>query len=196
MKPKMVEIDVQCHYPFLWQLVQERLSGKTCSSVREHPGTTCAKNTNMPQSNIALAQRTGSVQPHPLQIETRGFMATFVFTVLLNGELDQMMFLRSLKWRPKLSSPYRQTSSSKKSTPQDLQSQCCETVSYSLNNVKSSISRHNHHLLTTTSTTAKPCQCNCKKTNVCPLDGKCLTSNIVYELKQRCMYVCMYVAFI
>ena len=40
---------------------------------------------------------------------------------------------------------------------------------------------HNHRLLTKTSTVPKPKECDCRKSNVCPLNEKCLTSNVVYK---------------
>ena len=55
-------------------------------------------------------------------------------------------------------------------------------VSYScMDNVKSNITRHNHGLLTKTSTVPKPKECDGRKANVCPLNEKCLTSNVVYK---------------
>ena len=53
-------------------------------------------------------------------------------------------------------------------------------VSYlCMDNVKSNITLHNHHLLTKTSTVPKPKECDCRKANVCSLDEKCLTSDVV-----------------
>ena len=55
-------------------------------------------------------------------------------------------------------------------------------VSYScMDNVKSNITRNNHRLLTKTSTAPKPKKCDDMKSNVCPLNEKCLTSNVVYK---------------
>jgi hypothetical protein len=50
-----------------------------------------------------------------------------------------------------------------------------------MDNVKNNITRHNHRLLRKTSTVPKPKECDCRKAKVCPLDGKYLTSNVVYK---------------
>ncbi len=97
----MAEIDVQCRLSLSMATCQENLSGKTCSSMRAHTGRSCAKSMNMPQSLQHCSS--GSVQPQSRQIETKGSQATFVFTVLLKGGLNQMMFLRCLKCRHYLS---------------------------------------------------------------------------------------------
>ena len=50
-----------------------------------------------------------------------------------------------------------------------------------MDNVKSNITRHNHRLLIKTPTVPKPKECDCRKSNVCPLNEKYLTSNVVYK---------------
>ena len=53
-------------------------------------------------------------------------------------------------------------------------------VSYScMRNVKTSISNHNHQLLKQRA--ESPTNCNCRLPNECPLNGKCLTENLVYK---------------
>ena len=53
-------------------------------------------------------------------------------------------------------------------------------VSYScMQNIKSVINNHNMKVLNNTAETEE--SCNCRNKNNCPLDGKCLTSNIIYE---------------
>ena len=53
-------------------------------------------------------------------------------------------------------------------------------VSYScMENIKSTISNHNHELVS--NDLAASAQCNCKNEKECPLDGKCLVKNIVYK---------------
>ena len=53
-------------------------------------------------------------------------------------------------------------------------------VSYScMENIKSTISNHNHELLS--NDLPASAQCNCKNEKECPLDGKCLVKNIVYK---------------
>ena len=53
-------------------------------------------------------------------------------------------------------------------------------VSYScMENIKSTISNHNHELLS--NDLPASAQCNCKHEKECPLDGKCLVKNIVYK---------------
>ena len=48
-------------------------------------------------------------------------------------------------------------------------------------NVKSAISRHNNQMLSKTKTTPETENCNCQKPSECPLNKKCLSSNIVYK---------------
>ena len=53
-----------------------------------------------------------------------------------------------------------------------------------MSNVKSIISNHNKCLLKKQSvTSASPVDtdCNCRKKDTCPLSGKCLTANVVYQ---------------
>ena len=53
-------------------------------------------------------------------------------------------------------------------------------VSYTcMQNIKSVINNHNMKVLNNTAETEK--SCNCRNKNNCPLDGKCLTPNIIYE---------------
>ena len=53
-------------------------------------------------------------------------------------------------------------------------------VSYScMQNIKSVINNHNMKVLNNTAETEE--SCNCRNKNNCPLDGKCLTPNIIYE---------------
>ena len=55
-------------------------------------------------------------------------------------------------------------------------------VSYScMPNVKSAISRHNNQMLSKTKMTPETENCNCQKPSECPLNKKCLSSNIVYK---------------
>ena len=55
-------------------------------------------------------------------------------------------------------------------------------VSYScMPNVKSAISRHNNQMLSKTKITPETENCNCQKPSECPLNKKCLSSNIVYK---------------
>ena len=46
-------------------------------------------------------------------------------------------------------------------------------------NIKSTISNHNHELLSNDPPASA--QCSCKNEKECPLDGKCLVKNIVYK---------------
>ena len=46
-------------------------------------------------------------------------------------------------------------------------------------NLESIIKSHNSKVSTTQPTLRKPC--NCPKTKPCPLNGKCLTENIIYS---------------
>ena len=48
-----------------------------------------------------------------------------------------------------------------------------------MRNVKTSISNHNHQLLKQRA--ESPTNCNCRLPNECPLNGKCLTENLVYK---------------
>ena len=48
-----------------------------------------------------------------------------------------------------------------------------------MENIKSTISNHNHELLS--NDLPASAQCNCKHEKECPLDGKCLVKNIVYK---------------
>ena len=48
-----------------------------------------------------------------------------------------------------------------------------------MENIKSTISNHNHELLS--NDLPASAQCNCKNEKECPLDGKCLVKNIVYK---------------
>ena len=55
-------------------------------------------------------------------------------------------------------------------------------VSYScMPNVKSTISRHNNHILAKSATNSTSRNCNCRNSNECPLQGNCLATNIVYK---------------
>ena len=56
-------------------------------------------------------------------------------------------------------------------------------LSYScMQNVKSIISSHNKHVLSKTNTpTQQPDTCNCRKKPDCPLEGKCLQTNVIYQ---------------
>ena len=57
-------------------------------------------------------------------------------------------------------------------------------VSYScMQNIKSTISSHNHKLLS--DPPAASDQCNCQNVNQCPLNGKCLAESIVYKAEIR-----------
>ena len=47
-------------------------------------------------------------------------------------------------------------------------------------NMKSIISSHNKHVLSN-STTQQPDTCNCRKKPDCPLEGKCLQTNVIYQ---------------
>ena len=47
-------------------------------------------------------------------------------------------------------------------------------------NMKSIISSHNKHVLSN-STTQQPDTCNCRKKRDCPLEGKCLRTNVIYQ---------------
>ena len=54
-------------------------------------------------------------------------------------------------------------------------------LSYScMPNMKSIISSHNKHVLSN-STTQQPDTCNCRKKPDCPLEGKCLQTNVIYQ---------------
>ena len=48
-----------------------------------------------------------------------------------------------------------------------------------MENIKSVINNHNMKVLNNTVEIEE--SCNCRKKNNCPLDGKCLTPNIIYE---------------
>ena len=56
-------------------------------------------------------------------------------------------------------------------------------VSYScMPNMKPVISSHNKYVLSNfNSSTQQPDTCNCRKKPVCPLQGKCLQSNVIYQ---------------
>ena len=58
-------------------------------------------------------------------------------------------------------------------------------LSYScMPNMKSTISSHNKALLSDyhrSQTQTNDKECNCRKKDQCPLDGKCLTQNVVYQ---------------
>ena len=47
-------------------------------------------------------------------------------------------------------------------------------------NMKSIISSHNKHVLSN-STTQQPDNCNCREKPDCPLEGKCLQTNVIYQ---------------
>ena len=65
-------------------------------------------------------------------------------------------------------------------TPHKVFNRNIVQVSYScMENIKSTISNHNHKLLT--NVLPASAQCNCKNEKECPLDGKCLVKNIVYK---------------
>ena len=52
-------------------------------------------------------------------------------------------------------------------------------VSYScMDNMEKPVKKHNNNLLRKNDTNKR--NCNCRADNTCPLDGKCLSSNIVY----------------
>ena len=49
-------------------------------------------------------------------------------------------------------------------------------------NMKSIISSHSKHVLSDANTPApQPDSCNCKKKPDCPLEGKCLQTNVIYQ---------------
>ena len=53
-------------------------------------------------------------------------------------------------------------------------------VSYScMDNMEKLVKKHNNNLLRKNDTNKQ--NCNCRANNTCPLDGKCLSSNIVYS---------------
>ena len=55
-------------------------------------------------------------------------------------------------------------------------------VSYSCTtNMANIIKSHNQKILNENSTTSSEKKCNCRNKNLCPLDGTCLTKNIIYE---------------
>jgi hypothetical protein len=64
-----------------------------------------------------------------------------------------------------------------------------------MENVKSAVSRHKHHILSNTTkatnTSDKTARvipekkCNCKKANECPLGKHCLESSLVYQAEVR-----------
>ena len=56
-------------------------------------------------------------------------------------------------------------------------------LSYScMPNMKSIISSHNKHVLSNANApTPQPDTCNCRKKSDCPLDGKCLQTNVIYQ---------------
>ena len=56
-------------------------------------------------------------------------------------------------------------------------------LSYScMPNMKSIISSHNKHILSNANApTPQPDTCNCRKKSDCPLEGKCLQTNIIYQ---------------
>ena len=56
-------------------------------------------------------------------------------------------------------------------------------LSYScMPNMKSIISSHNKHVLSNAnSPTPQPDTCNCRKKSDCPLEGKCLQTNVIYQ---------------
>ena len=56
-------------------------------------------------------------------------------------------------------------------------------LSYScMPNMKSVISSHNKYVLSNfNSPTQQPDTCNCRKKPDCPLEGKCLQSNVIYQ---------------
>ena len=49
-------------------------------------------------------------------------------------------------------------------------------------NMKSIISSHNKHVLSNANApTPQPDTCNCRKKSDCPLEGKCLQTNVIYQ---------------
>ena len=48
-----------------------------------------------------------------------------------------------------------------------------------MDNMEKLVKKHNNNLLRKNDTNKQ--NCNCRATNTCPLDGKCLSSNIVYS---------------
>ena len=52
-------------------------------------------------------------------------------------------------------------------------------VSYSLDNMEKLVKKHNNNILRKNDTNKR--NCNYRANNTCPLDGKCLSSNIVYS---------------
>ena len=56
-------------------------------------------------------------------------------------------------------------------------------LSYScMPNMKSIISSHNKHVLSNANApTPQPDTCNCRKKSDCPLEGKCLQTNVIYQ---------------
>ena len=55
-------------------------------------------------------------------------------------------------------------------------------LSYScMPNMKSIISSHNKHVLSNADAPTPPDTCNCRKKPDCPLEGKCLQTNVIYQ---------------
>ena len=56
-----------------------------------------------------------------------------------------------------------------------------------MSNIKQKIDGHNKSMLSedTTNTQATPKQCNCRKTNECPLAGLCQTKSVIYQATVR-----------
>ena len=55
-------------------------------------------------------------------------------------------------------------------------------ISYScMPNIKQIISRHNKNIIKKNTPQETTRKCNCRNTNECPLNGECLTKNIVYQ---------------
>ena len=50
-----------------------------------------------------------------------------------------------------------------------------------MNNIGQTISAHNTALLQQQKSTATARECNCRDRNSCPLEGKCLTTSIIYQ---------------
>ena len=48
-----------------------------------------------------------------------------------------------------------------------------------MNNMEKLVKKHNNNLLRKSDTNKRTC--NCRANNTCPLDGKCLSSNIAYS---------------
>ena len=78
----------------------------------------------------------------------------------------------------------RITGKVKSLTSQEAHSAVCKyvKVSYScMDNMKSIINKHNKKVTNADTNTDNQVQCNCRNKDQCPLDNKCLTSNVIYN---------------